>query len=381
MQLVGRLSGAGRVFGRLSALRSFGAPLGRLVALVSRVGGLLPSGGRGAETSAESPAPSTGSLYDALTQRISLPILALAIPVVMFALGVMAVTADGIAGQVSGYYQAAAMPGVLISFMLASFAGSRRLQAQAMEALAPLSAIPEAELPALRERALRPPRSIEMVGMLGGFAAWAFFERAWQVNMAFPLTQGWVLASHALVYTAAGWFILSTAASAQGMWALWRGGISLDLYRREPVDALARWALASAGTLAGAALIGALLTPPAALEQGSARVLIVAALIGAIAVFGAVLWPAYRRLGPVRTERRRLAMGKVAEYSERMEASANPEAGADSAPPFAAAYASWVTYERVVRGLSPWPGGTASLTALGVMVALPALVLALRLNG
>ena len=217
--------------------------------------------------------------------------------------------------------------------------------------------------------------------MLAGFIAWAFFELAWQVSMAFPLTQGWVLVSHALVYTAAGWFVFSAAAFAHGMWALWRGGISLDLYRREPVDALARWALASAGTLAGVALIGALLTPSAALAEGPATVIIVLAIMGAVAVFGVVLWPAYRALEPVRAERRRLAMDKVAEYSERMEADAGAEPGADAPPPFAATYASWITYERVLRGLSPWPGGTGSVAALGVMAVLPALVLALRLSG
>lgn len=208
-----------------------------------------------------------------------------------------------------------------------------------------------------------------------------FFEQPWALNMTFPLTQGWVLLSHGLVYAVGGWFVGTRAMAAYGMWTLWQGGMSLDLYRRAPVDALARWALASAGTLAGAALIGAVLTPAGALEEGAATVIIALGLAGALAVYGAVLWPAYRRLGPIRAERQVLAMGKVAEYSERMEASANPEAGAEAAPPFAATYASWVTYDRVVRGTAAWPGGVGPLAALAAMVGLPALILALRVVG
>lgn len=183
MQLVGRLSGASRIFGRLGALTSLAAPFSRILA---RIAALVPSGGGdddmvggateggATEDGAKDDAPTVGSagpLYDALTQRVSLAIVAAAVPIVLFALGVMAVTADGIAGEITGFYQTAAMPGVLISFMLASFGASRHLQAQAMDALAPLSAMGEADLAALRERTLRPARNTELIGIAAGLAA------------------------------------------------------------------------------------------------------------------------------------------------------------------------------------------------------------------
>ncbi len=364
MQLVGRLPQMGRVFGRLSALLSAAAAL-----LPKRSG--MPD-------AAPSGAPST-SVYEVLTQRVSLPIIVTVVPLLTFAFGITAITAEGVSSQASGYLQATALPGVLVAFMLAAHAWRARLQAAAIGALEPISNLSSEDFASVRNRTLQPRRSGEVAALAAGFLAWAAFERAWDISLVYPLTEGWVLVSHLLLYLTIGWFAFATTVSAYALVSLARGGLRIDIHRQAPVEAFARWGLAMAGSLAGATLIGVALSPASVISGGSTILLVGLLLGGAVVVVGTALLPAYLALAPLKAARRQMAREKIAEFSELMEARAQEGADAPAPPAMAANYASWVTYERVVAGTPAVPGGIGTMVMLGALVALPATVLALRL--